>query len=78
MNWRGPLRHLEMTWNWSGPELDNYLIHRFLRWRRSIPEVEEKHYQRRFHSKISQEVEDVSLKISLQNSVKIMANMSEL
>ena len=23
LNWRGPLRHLEMTWNWSGPELDN-------------------------------------------------------
>ena len=23
LNWRGPGRHLKLTWRWSGPEFDN-------------------------------------------------------
>ena len=23
LNWRGPVRHLKLTWRWSGPEFDN-------------------------------------------------------
>ena len=23
LSWKGPGRHLELTWRWSGPELDN-------------------------------------------------------
>ena len=26
LSWKGPGRHLELTWRWSGPELDNFKL----------------------------------------------------
>ena len=30
LNWRGPVRHLKLTWRWSGPEFDNKKKYYFL------------------------------------------------